>query len=403
MGFYDQTLGSMNRTKELRVIIVIPLYNHADTVGDVAKRAITAGWPVLVVDDGSSDGGIEQVRDLGCEIIRFAVNRGKGSAILAGAEFARKRGYDAIVTVDADGQFDPAHARLLVDAARQRWPSIVVGERIMDRSTAPRSSLFGRSFSNFWVRLESGVDVSDSQSGFRLYPVRELLDLHVKSNRYDFEVEVLVRAAWAGLDIHSVPVAVYYPPEDKRVSHFHKIKDNLRLTMLHSRLVLSALNPLPKRKVDKERVKNGMDRVFLHPVKLLKRLCMEHTSPALLAAGVWTGFFLGALPLIACHTIVIIYVCHKLHLNKVAAVAASQFCCPPVVPLLCIETGYFLRNGEFLLEFSWDTAFFELHQRLWEWFIGSLVIGPFLGCIAAILVYLAVVWLRKRRCALNVN
>jgi len=113
------------------------------------------------------------------------------------------------------------------------------------------------------------------------------------------------------------------------------------------------------------------------------------------------GLFLGTLPLIACHTIVIVYVTHRLHLNKAAAVAASQLCCPPVVPVICIETGYFMRNGHLLLELSLDTTVYQLHQRLLEWLLGSLVVGPLLGIAGGLATYFVVRWLRTmgaRKC-----
>jgi uncharacterized protein (DUF2062 family) len=103
--------------------------------------------------------------------------------------------------------------------------------------------------------------------------------------------------------------------------------------------------------------------------------------------AVWFGLFLGALPLIACHTIVIIYVACRFQLNKIAAVAASQFCMPPVIPALCIEVGYYLRTGDFLLDFSWDRWALEVDQRLWDWLLGSLLVGPLIGLVGGGLVY----------------
>ena len=108
-------------------------------------------------------------------------------------------------------------------------------------------------------------------------------------------------------------------------------------------------------------------------------LLKEHATPLQFATAIWMGIFLGALPLIAIHTITIIYVCHKLHLNKMAAVAASQLCMPPVVPIICIQAGFFLRHGVFLIDFNKDTLVLQIGERLWEYLIGSLVVGPVLG------------------------
>ena len=381
----------------LSVLLVIPVYNHGSTLRHVVKQALDDGWPVLVVDDGSTDGGPERITDLPCRIHHTGSNQGKGVAILAGAEIAAESGYRAIVTVDADGQLDPREAHLLVDATAGDWPVIVVGSRRMDQESIPNASIFGRAFSNFWVRLECGQDLPDTQSGMRLYPVDQLLQLHVRSRRYDFEVEVLVQAVWAGIPIRSVPVSVDYSSRNRQSSHFHKVKDNLRLTAMHTRLVLRALCPWPHRRLLQRPDKWHIDKSLYNPVRLLKYLCREHSSPLLLGVAAWMGIFLGSLPLIACHTIVIIYVTHKLHLNKVAAVGASQFCCPPIVPVVCIEVGHFMRSGHLLLNISWETLFLQIPYRLWEWLLGSLVVGPVFGIIVGGITYFGVARLRAGR------
>ncbi|MBU0483419.1 MAG: DUF2062 domain-containing protein [Proteobacteria bacterium] len=389
-----------------KILMVIPLFNHGNTIRLVVEKALVAGWPVLVVDDGSSDGGAERVVDLDCRTLRLIRNQGKGAAIMAGAEFASGQGYEAIITVDADGQLDPAEAGTLAAAACEQWPSIVVGARRMDKDNAPGASLFGRAFSNFWIRLECGRELPDTQSGYRLYPVKELLALETSCRRYDFEVEILTRSAWAGLPIKSVPVSVHYPSASERESHFHQLKDNFRLTCLHTRLVCRALLPWPhKRLMFKEPqqiIKERQERLsLLHPVRFVKRLCREHSSTLQLASAAWMGVFLGALPLIACHTVVLIYVCHRLHLNKLTAVTASQLCMPPLVPILCIQAGYFMRHGSFLLDLNWDTMVVQIHYRLWEWLLGSLFLGPILGLMVGGLLYLVINNLRSGRGAVR--
>ena len=371
----------------LKVLLVIPVYNHGISLGDVVRRAIPTGFPVLVVDDGSTDGGLDSVTGLNCYTLRFPENRGKGAAILAAADFAARKKYDAILTIDADGQHDPREAEKLVAEARKgKWPAIIIGARQMVQETVPGSSRFGRGFSNFWVRLETGKELSDTQSGMRLYPVRELLQLSLKRKRYDFEIEVLVKSIWAGLDVRSVDVSVHYPAPDERISHFDKIVDNWRLTRIHSRLVFHRLLPLPDRQLVKKEIEPE-EQFSRKPWRVLKKICRENSSPFWLAVAVWFGIFLGALPLIACHTVIIIYVAHRFHLNKVAAVAASQFCMPPLVPVLCIETGYYFRQGHFLFDLSHEKWLFEIHYRIWDWLLGSLVVGPVLGMIGATVIY----------------
>jgi glycosyltransferase involved in cell wall biosynthesis len=378
----------MIKDRKLKVLLVIPLFNHGDALVSVVHAALATGLQVLVVDDGSTDGGAQKIEGLPCKSLNFPVNRGKGLAILAGAQEAKRLGFDAIVTLDADGQHNPAEANLLINEAESgRWPAIIIGSRQMVQETVPGASRFGRDFSNFWVRLECGFELSDTQSGMRLYPVNELLSLKLIRSRYDFEIEALVKSAWSGVDIRSISVSVHYPPADERISHFHKLKDNWRLTKLHTALVIRRLVPWPHHRLV-EHEKSSQKRLEIkNPWLTLKSLCGEHASPFWLATAVWLGLFMGALPLIACHTVAIIYIAYRFHLNKIAAVAASQFCAPPIVPVLCIEAGHFLRTRELILDLSWETWLLEIHYRLWDWFLGSLVIGPFLGLLGGGVMY----------------
>jgi len=384
----------MSVLAKTETLVLIPVYNHASKLRKVVDGAVKAGWDVLVVNDGSTDDILIKLQGAFCKILTLPVNKGKGAAILAGAKWAKERGYQAIITVDADGQLNPEEAYLLLAAAQENWPGIIIGARKMDQETVPKASIFGRNFSNFWVRLESGLDIPDTQSGYRLYPVLKLLALPIHTKRYDFEVEVVVRAAWAGLPIKSVDVSVDYPAKGERITHFHQIKDNFRLTKLHTKLVLRALNPMPHKKIKKKRFDKSSISI-LHPIKLIKQLCREYDSTFQLSIAAWLGIFLGALPLIAIHTVVIIYVSHKLHLNKIASVASSQLCAPPIVPILCIQVGYLMRTGSFLTEISRETLILELHQRLWEWFLGSLIVGPVLGVLVAFVTYCSLYWLRR--------
>ena len=387
------------RIGEPKTLVVIPVYNHAATVREVAARTLSLGFSVLVVDDGSSDGSLQRVADLPVERLRLPENRGKGSAIIAGARLARDLGYQAILTMDADGQHDPADAPVIVAKGATSWPCIVIGARRMETEHVPRSSLFGRDFSNLWVRIECGQTLPDTQSGYRLYPVEFLLGPRFFTRRYTFEIEVLVRGSWAGLPLVSTPVSVYYPPAKERISHFHKWKDNLRLSCLHTVLVTRALVPWPHRRLFHEVAAPDAAPGIFQPARYFRALCSEHSTAGQLAAAVWVGIFLGALPIIPFGIATIVYACHKLHLNKLAAVGASNLCCAPFVPFFCVQLGHYLVYGRFWREFNRHTLLDQLHYRLGEWLIGALLLGPLLGAAGALLTYLAVRTLRRGRSA----
>lgn len=389
--------------RDLNILIVIPVYNHGSTLPGVVRSVLASGYNVLVVDDGSDDKCLDSLVDLQCLTVRFPTNKGKGAALQEGARKAAELGYNTIISIDADGQHSGADIPILVEKAQEcDSPALIIGAREMIQETVPRSSHFGKAFSNFWVRLECGMELEDTQSGYRLYPVKELLQLKLTRSRYDFEIETIVKLAWAGIDILSVPVTVDYPAADKRISHFHKFKDNLRLTLLHSQLVMRRLLPWPHQRLagaeplGKEITKK-VYTVHRNPLKTLGEMCREHSSPLWLAMAVWLGIFIGALPLLAFHTITIIYVAHRLHINKIAAVAASQLCMPPVVPVICIQTGYYMRHGELLLDLSWQKWLLEIHERLWEWLIGSLLVGPLLGLLVGSFVYWAAARLQSQK------
>ncbi len=363
-------------------LLVIPVYNHGTTLPLVVSQAREAGWDILVIDDGS-DINIDSTT-LGCKVIRHATNQGKGAAILTGAAYARKQSYPHILTLDADGQHNPEEAIKLLAKINPNEPTLIIGARDMTSENVPGASIFGMNFSNFWVRLETNLSLPDTQSGMRLYPVKELLSLNFTTCRYDFEIESLVRLAWAGVNIDSVQVAVTYPEAGKRISHFNQIKDNGRLSALHTKLVLRKLWPVQHTKlVHREKPAN----LFFHPILLLKQLLREHATPLQIATAVWLGIFLGAVPLIGFHTMAIIYTSHKLHLNKIAAVSASQLCMPPLVPFICIQVGYYLFNGSFLYEFSRETLVAQAGDRLLEYLLGSFIVGPLLGLSVAGLCY----------------
>ena len=222
--------------------VVIPVYNHAGRVREVALAAAELGMPVIVVDDGSTDGSYEQVRDLpGIEILRHPANQGKGAALVTGftraARFARWA-----VTVDADGQHDPAEIPAMIRSMRPDERAIVVGARQgMGGVHVPWTSRFGRKFSNFWVWTSGGPWMKDSQSGFRIYPLPETLHLNVVARRFQYEVEVLVKARWNGIGVREVPVAVSYHPGMPRISHFRPFLDFIRNSNTFTRLIVQRI------------------------------------------------------------------------------------------------------------------------------------------------------------------
>ncbi len=377
----------------MRILAVIPVYNHAATLRRVAEDVLRLHPYLLVVDDGSTDlplpeNGIlppeHPLYGLPLFFLRHARNRGKGAAILSAAAKARSLGMSHIVTLDADGQHLAADLPRFIRAVCEEPHTLFVGVRDFSGQPVPFSSRFGRAFSNFWFRVQSSTALSDTQCGYRAYPL-DLFDcVRLTERRYSFETEVLVRAAWTGFALRDLPVAVYYPPPEERVSHFKALADNLRISLLNTRLTMRALMPVPHRKYTTD----AQGRVsLLHPMRSLRILLAARETPRALGYSAALGMALGTLPLPGLHSMSILLAAGSLRLNALLALAVSQLCMPPLVPALCIETGYFLRNGTFLYEISLRTLGYEVLDRLFEWVIGSLVLAPIFALIMGLIVY----------------
>lgn len=226
----------------------IPVYNNATTIADVARRAREQVDQVLVIDDGSTDADLrELLKPLDVTVIRHETNQGKGAALLTAFRHAAAHGGQYLITLDGDGQHFPEDIpRFLPHLAPG---AILLGHRAEITGEMPRSSRFGRRFSDFWIFAETFKRVSDSQSGFRVYPIGHVLALPMWSRHYNFEMEVLTRALWAGLQVKTVPIRVWYPNRAERVSSFRPVMDNLRISRVHVRLLLRRLLPVPQRRL----------------------------------------------------------------------------------------------------------------------------------------------------------
>lgn len=232
-----------------KVAIVIPVYNHGTRISDVVWKAFALGYPIFVVDDGSTDGTATILSSMeNITVLTHQQNIGKGAALRTGFK-AAQQSCNWAITIDADGQHKPEDAANLLNAVEDNQRPIVIGMRQgMERDHVPWTSKFGRKFSNFWVWASGGPFISDSQSGFRLYPLPESLDLPVKARRFQFEVEVLVRAHQQGIPILEAPVQVVYQKGAERISHFHPWKDFLRNSATFSRLIFSRIFQVWKQK-----------------------------------------------------------------------------------------------------------------------------------------------------------
>lgn len=234
-----------------RPCVVIPCYNHGAMMANVLSRLAPFGLPCLIVDDGSDEGTRLELERLATEqpqvtLIRLAENAGKGTAVIRGLEESARAGFTHAVQVDADGQHAIEDIPQLLTLAERHPEALISGQPIYDDSI-PRSRLYGRWITHFWVWIETlSLQLKDSMCGFRVYPVAPTLQLAERvtlGKRMDFDTEVMVRLYWQGHTSYFLPTRVTYPLDG--LSHFDALKDNVRISLMHTRLFFGMLPRIP--------------------------------------------------------------------------------------------------------------------------------------------------------------
>lgn len=227
--------------EENEVCAVIPTYQNAKTLLKVVADVHRVVNTVFVVDDGSNDGTAALLdKATGNErpekVLTHPKNCGKGAALKTGLTYARQQGFRYAVTVDADGQHRADDIPALLKAVEEEPDALAIGSRGLQHENMPAKSTFANRFSNFWFALQTLQRLPDTQSGLRVYPLRRLHGLRWMSARYEAELTLLVFSAWAGVKLLPVPVSVYYPPRDQRVTHFRPGRDFTRISVLNTLL-----------------------------------------------------------------------------------------------------------------------------------------------------------------------
>ena len=229
----------------MRLCVIIPTFNNAATIRQVVEGVWQYCQNIIVVNDGSTDATAEILKTISVdvEVVSFEKNKGKGAALVAGFRRAKELAFTHAITIDADGQHFPDDIPSLTShlSPLTSETGIIVGARNLTEENMPRQNTFANKFSNFWFRLQTGINLPDTQSGFRLYTLKDLKGLSLITSRYESELELLVFAAWAGVKVSSVPVRVYYPPAEERVSHFRPVYDFVRISILNTVLCIAAL------------------------------------------------------------------------------------------------------------------------------------------------------------------
>jgi len=242
----------MSISSEFKPCAVIPVYNHGKTAENVVAACLVHRLPVILVDDGSDEETKKYLQDIiqkdtGCILFTLPFNLGKGGAVSHGLKRAYEAGYSHALQIDADGQHDLEQINIFLRQAKKTPHKLIGGRPLYDES-APRGRKIGREITNFWVMLETvSRDIPDAMCGFRVYPLAACYRLMASkrlSLRMEFDIEILVRLYWSGVQMVFIPIKIIYPEGGK--SHFRMIKDNLAISRIHTILFFTMLPRLPR-------------------------------------------------------------------------------------------------------------------------------------------------------------
>ena len=380
------------RMHALGCMVVIPTYNNAGTIASVIADVQQYADDILVVNDGSTDDThaiLERVE--GIRIHSYDENRGKGHALKCGLKLAYEWGFRYAITIDSDGQHYADDIPRFIERIEEVPDSLLIGARNLAADNMPSKNTFANRFSNFWYRVETGERLEDTQSGFRLYPLRKLQHIRFITSRYEFEVEIIVRAAWRGVRVENIPIKVYYPPQEERVSHFRPLRDFTRISLLNTVLVLYALLFYYPwrflRSLTRERIANFFDRHLWH----------AEDSNARMAAAMGWGIFCGIIPLWGYQMIFAVATAHLMRLNKVVALVFSNVSIPPMIPFILFGSlwmGATLLGEE--IAFSFREVDFQLvADFLKQYLVGSLALATIAGVAVALVGWLLMVLCKR--------
>jgi len=381
----------------LKACVIIPTYNNAATLAGVIEDVAQYSEHIIVVNDGSSDNTVDIVKNFPTvQFISYPENVGKGWALRKAFAYALAKGYQYAITIDSDGQHFAKDLPAFMNMLEMHPNAIIIGARNMGQASVPGGSSFGNKFSNFWFKVETGITSPDTQSGYRLYPLEPLKKMRFITRKYEFEIEVLVRAAWNGVQVVSVPVSVYYAPAEERVSHFRPFKDFFRISVLNTILVLISFLYIKPRDFirilfDKQKFKKLINDHLYHP----------HHSAQLKAASVAFGIFMGIVPIWGFQLVTAIFGAILLKLNKPLVIVAANISIPPMIPLIIYGSykmgAIWMGANAMNIDFSSDITLDSIKKNLLQYIYGSITLAVVAGMVFGILTFIFLKLIDKKK------
>jgi len=377
----------IQKIKDLQVCVLIPTYNNERTLKRVVDGVLQYTNNIIIINDGATD-STTQILEGYSQLTQIAVpqNKGKGHALRLGFNKAISLDYHYAITIDSDGQHFPEDIKVFIEALEdaENKNLLLIGARNMDQEGVPGKSSFGNKFSNFWFWFETGIKLTDTQSGFRLYPLNTIKKLKFYTNKFEFEIEVIVKAAWNDVSVQNVPIQVLYD-ENERVSHFRPFKDFTRISILNTWLVLITIFYIQPRKLFRKLKNKGIKRFFIED------FLGSQDSPSKKGLSIALGIFIGLSPIWGFQTLLVIFLAIVLKLNKAIAFAFSNVSLPPFIPFILYASS---KMGQFILDVNYNYTLdtfknnFEITDHLKTYIIGSFSLAILGATICGILGFL---------------
>jgi glycosyltransferase involved in cell wall biosynthesis len=373
--------------------VIVPTYNNEVTIAGVLESIPAYVPDVIVVNDGCTDSTpVILARYPALDVVVHPKNRGKGAALASGFARAAERGITHAITMDSDGQHLASDLPKFLEALRADPDALVVGVRDLSGDGPPRKSRILRANSNFWTWVETGLWVADTQSGFRAYPLKPINDLELKCRKYDFEIEVLVKAMWAEVPVKEVPISARYNTGSH--SHFRALPDFSLVTRLNVRLILQKLLLPPMLLAVMHRKEHREDPFIRRTWRLMKEVVQhECASARVFALSLGLGVFFSILPIWGFQIAGSLVVAHYLRLSKLLTVAGSNVSFPPLIPFVVyfsVVTGRLITTGhvDYTLRVGQLSAS-HLGSSALEYLVGSLALATAAGLAVTVVAYLA--------------
>lgn len=383
-----------HRFRQLAACVLIPTYNNAQTLADVITAVAAFTQQIIVVNDGSTDNTEEILRQFPfLKVLQYMPNRGKGNALRQGFRFALEQHYRYAITIDSDGQHYAHDLPVFLDAIEQLPGSMIIGARNMDQAHIPGKSSFGNRFSNFWFWVETGIRLPDTQSGYRLYPLYPMRNMKFFTRKYEFEIEVPVRIAWKNVPVISVPVSVYYPPAEERITHFRPFRDFTRISILNTFLTFIALLWIhPRNLFRKLTSRKGWQELWQQVV------VRKEESNQRKAWSIAFGVFMGIFPVWGFQLAIGIPLSVYFRMNKALFLLAANISIFPFTPLfwaLSLYTGKWIL-GYHDLSFRWqDISLQQFREAGVSFFLGGAVLATGMGLLTYLISFLLLKIFRK--------